>query len=85
MSTLIHNTTMHLTRADLLSNAKTKPLHKIQWHHLRGTSRQFAQAALVIVRDGDKALIIKDRNGQYVHVPRDPNGLVLTADIDQGG
>jgi len=72
---------MTLTREDLLAKSKSKALHKLGWGDIRGTMRSFAEANVVIVKDGEKARIMKDRQGQYLNVPKDADGLVMVADL----
>ena len=67
---------MRLTRADLLKKATNRPLHQIGWGDLRGPMKVFDTADVVIITDGAKANIKKDRQGQYLHLERDENGLV---------
>lgn len=72
---------MTLTRKDLLAKSNSKPLHKLGWGDIRGTMRSFADANVVIVKDGEKARIMKDRQGQYLDVPKDADGLVMLTDL----
>ncbi len=72
---------MTLTREDLVAKSKSKPLNKLGWQDIRGTMREFAEANVVIVKDGEKARIMKDRQGQYLDVPKDADGLVMLADL----
>lgn len=72
---------MTLTREDLVAKSKNKPLNKLGWQDIRGTMREFAEANVVIVKDGEKARIMKDRQGQYLDVPKDADGLVMVADL----
>ena len=67
---------LNFTRADLLARYKTRPLIRISLRHLRGTSLEQARADTLIVREGGKALILKDRQGDFLDLTRDVNGLV---------
>ena len=70
------------TRDDLLVKSKSRPLHKIRWQDIKGTMRAFSVADVVIVHDQGKAAIMKDRQGDYLHLERDANRLVNLSDIN---
>lgn len=72
---------MTLTREDLVAKSKAKPLNKLGWQDIRGTMRDFAEANVVIVKDGEKARIMKDRRGQYLHLKKDADGLVMVDEL----
>lgn len=70
---------MKLTRQDLLKKSINKPLHKLGWGDIKGSMRSFAEADIVMVSDGGKTRIMKDRQGQFLNLQKDINGLIDSA------
>ncbi|WP_395734864.1 hypothetical protein [Prosthecobacter sp.] len=73
--------TIKLTRAFLVKKAAKRPLGKLRWQDLRGPMRAYDRADVVIICEGGKAKIMKDRQGDYLKVKRDVNGCVDVADL----
>lgn len=74
---------LRLTRADVLKNAQKRALKSLRWQDLRGESRIFHAADTVVVTEGGKAKIMKDRQGEMGHYDRDADGLVSSSFFDQ--
>lgn len=70
---------LRLTRADVLKNAQRRPLRSLRWQDLRGENRIFHAADTVVVIEGAKAKIMKDRQGELRHYERDEDGLASSS------
>jgi hypothetical protein len=73
---------MELTRKDVLKKSIKRPLGKLRWEDLRGQMRDFAEANVVTVHEGEKVKIMKDRQGLYLKLKRDENGCVNESDLN---
>lgn len=75
---------MKLTRSDLIKASTNRQIGKIRWQDLRGSMRTFAEADVVTFHCRDRVQILKDRQGQYLKLPRDKDGCVSGADMKGG-
>lgn len=67
---------MKLTRANVLRRALRRPLKSLRWEDLRGTMKEFSMADVVTVHENGKVKVMKDRQGMYLNIARDADGLV---------
>jgi len=69
------------TRKDLLLRSQTKDLEEVTEKDLPKSKRDCWKADLVIVSDGKKAVIVKDRDDRFRHLSKDSRTLVNVRDL----
>lgn len=70
---------LRLTREDVLKKAQKRELKSLRWEDLRGEMRIFHAADTVVVIEGEKAKIMKDRQMEFRHYDRDSDGLASSS------